>query len=365
MSLLKNFISTEFIVEISEIIKNIIPYFEAKKFKKLILDKNWENRELKQRTHHIASVLRMFLDEKYPVAVKQLVKITKEIQQKIQEPGVEYMFLQDFIEDFGVDYFEDSIAAIEEVTKFFSCEFAVRPFYKKYPDEMMQQTIIWAKNPNYKVRRLASEGCRSKLPWATGVPFLKDNPKKIIHILDLLIDDKAEWVRLSVSNNLNDISKDYPDLVLDFAKKRINKSKITDKLLKHALRTLLKKGNIRALELFGYKYSPKIMLENFKIEHNKVRVGEDLEFEFTIKNIGKNNKKIRIEYVVYYQKASEILTPKIYQISETEITANSELNYERKRSFKPISTRKFHFGQHKIGIIVNGKELGLIEFDLV
>jgi hypothetical protein len=47
--------------------------------------------------------------------------------------------LSDFVEQYGLDDYQTSIKAIEEITQFTSCEFAARPFIIKYPNEMMKQ----------------------------------------------------------------------------------------------------------------------------------------------------------------------------------------------------------------------------------
>lgn len=363
---LKNLVNEKFLEKVIPFLETEIDNFNSSQFKQKVFDKEWKNRELKQRTHYIAKVLGEFLDKDYSRACIQLVNISKKIQE-IDFTGEDLglMFLPDYIQDFGSEDLQNSIYAIEEVTKVFSCEFAVRPLYQNFPEEMMTQTMKWTKHENHKVRRLASEGCRSKLPWAMAVPYLSENPQKVMKILEILAFDKSDWVRLSVSNNLNDISKDYPDIVLDFAKKNIGKSKEMDKLLKHALRTMLKKGNPKALELFGYKYSKKIQLKDFKFVDKKVKTGSNLEFSFSIENDSKKPEQVRLEYVVYYQKAKGSLAPKVYQIKEFEIKPSEIIKFERKRSFKEITTRKFHKGLHKIAIIINGKEFDALEFELI
>ncbi len=121
-----------------------------------------------------------------------------------------------------------------------------------YPDEMLSQMISWSKHENNKVRRLASEGSRPRLPWAMALPSYKNDPSPILPILENLKEDSCEVVRRSVANNLNDIAKDNPDTVIDISKQWKGKSKETDALVKHACRTLLKQGELQILKLFGF-----------------------------------------------------------------------------------------------------------------
>ena len=76
----------------------------------------------------------------------------------------------------------------------------------------------WADDDNEHVRRLASEGCRPRLPWGIAITGTQGGSGPILPILDRLRADPSEYVRRSVANNLNDIVKDHPDLVLDVAR---------------------------------------------------------------------------------------------------------------------------------------------------
>ena len=128
--------------------------------------------------------------------------------------GLEHMFIPDYIEVYGIDHFDLSMKAFETVTQFVSCEFAVRPFFIRYGNQMVNQMKIWSRHKNESVRRLSSEGSRPRLPWAMAIPALKKDPSPILPILENLKNDPSEDVRRSVANNINDIAKDHPDIVM-------------------------------------------------------------------------------------------------------------------------------------------------------
>ncbi|MDZ7819313.1 MAG: DNA alkylation repair protein [Aliarcobacter sp.] len=135
------------------------------------------------------------------------------------------MVFQDFVEVFGLDDFDESMKALEVFTQDSSSEFAIRQFILKYENETMNQMKLWAKSPNEHLRRLSSEGCRPRLPWAIALPKFKQNPEKPLEIIELLKNDKSLYVQKSVANNLNDISKDNPQIVIDFVKQNLGKTK--------------------------------------------------------------------------------------------------------------------------------------------
>ncbi len=289
--------------------------------------------------------------------LSQVLEITKQLQKnKTKGQSFEWMFLPEFIELYGLDDFKSSIKAFEIVTQFTSCEFAVRPFFIKYPKEMTAHMLLWSIHKSEHVRRLSSEGCRPMLPWAMALPTLKKEPTSILPILENLKNDPSEYVRRSVANNLNDIAKNQPELVIKIAKKWLGKTAETNKLVKHACRTLLKAGNKEIMPLFGFGSVDNIEINNFQFIENTIKIGANLTFTFNLKN--KNNKAIllRLEYAIYYQKANGTLSKKIFKISEKTYPKNTNIVITKTQSFKAISTRKFHVGLHQVAIVVNGTE---------
>lgn len=364
--LFKNIYNQQFFNKFTEILLQIVPDFDKASFLKNIFDEEWKNKELKQRMRHISIVLNNHLYDDYEKNVDVILKITQHLRKvQIKEQPLEYIFLPDFIELYGLNNYKTSINALEEITQFISCEFAVRPFIIKYKSKMIEQMQVWSKHKEHTVRRLSSEGSRPRLPWAMAIPFLKENPEPILPILERLKKDESESVRKSVANNLNDISKDNPQIVIELAKKWYGKNKETNWLVKHACRTLLKEGNSELMELFGFGSVDKIKIHDFKIITPKVKIGDNLEFEFKLENLDDKETKIRLEYGLYYQKANGSLSKKVFKISEKEYPENSITTINRKQSFRIITTRKFHTGKHQVSIIINGNEFEKFDFELV
>ncbi|SEB38581.1 3-methyladenine DNA glycosylase AlkC [Tenacibaculum sp. MAR_2009_124] len=351
--LFKNIYNTKFINQFSEILEQVVSDFKRQSFVNSIFNADWEAMELKQRMRHISVTLNNHLSTDFEKNADLILKVIDHLEeQNIRETSIEYMFFPDYIEVFGLDHYDISIKAIERITQFTSCEFAVRPFIIKYPEEMIPQLQLWGSHEHHMVRRLATEGCRPRLPWAMAIPSLKENPNPILPILEKLKEDATEIVRRSVANNLNDIAKDNPKIVIDIAKRWIGKSKELDWVVKHGCRTLLKQGEPKVMKLFGFGSVDHIEIQNFSINTPSVKVGDSLEFSFQIKNNSKESSKLRLEYGLYYQKANGTLSKKVFKISEKEYPANSSTNVTRKQSFKIITTRKFHLGLHQVSVIV-------------
>jgi len=363
--LLKNiFYGVKYFDQLANDIKKVYKTFDDKKFIKLIFESQWKNFELKERMHHTAKCIHQLMPEKYEEALKILLKVIT-IERSKHPQFFEDMFFADYVEMYGIDFPDKSIPALGVITQYSSSEFAVRPFIIKYPELSMKYMLEWTNHLNHHVRRFASEGCRPRLPWAIALPGFKKNPSPILPVLETLKDDESEYVRRSVANNLNDISKDHPEIVLSIGKKWIGKSKNTDWVLKHALRTLLKRGNPDAMKLFGFNDAKNFKIEKFSLSENKIEVGNALSFSFRLENTGSKILKLRIEYNIYYVKAKGKISKKIFQITEEDFKPGESVLFKKKQSFKDMTTRKHNPGKHKLGIVINGREVITKDFFVI
>lgn len=346
--------------------EEIIPGFNKDQFLQEIYDQQWDERELKERLRHITVSLKKQLPYDYPTIITLVINLVPALKKNgAPVDTFEYAFIPDFVQLYGVNHLEESLEAMEQLTQFVTCEFAIRPFLIQYPERMKQQMLDWSEHEHPSVRRLTSEGFRPRLPWALGVPALKKDPSPILPVLENMKNDPSETVRRSVANNLNDISRDHPELVIEIAKRWIGHSEHTNKLVKYACRTLLKQGNQEILELFGYGSTFNVELSDFRIHTPEVNIGESLEFTFQLKNKSDSSTKIRLEYGVYFLKANGSHSKKVFKISEKEYDGNSSTRIERSQTFRPITTRVYHTGLHKLSVIVNGIESELLEFELL
>lgn len=342
-------------------IKSVFNGFQADEFLKATIDETWEKRGLKDRIIRISENLRKYLPADFETAISIIDQIVMNYGTWLDNFAG---FFPTFVELYGRDEanWEISMAALARYTQYASSEIAVRWFIINHEERMMEQMYIWAKDENECVRRLASEGCRPALPWGQALTSFKKNPAPILPILEQLKADPSMHVRKSVANNLNDISKTHPDLVMNLAKDWYGKNGYTDWIVKHGCRTLLKKGSRKALALFGYENASSVEVHNFSVEGAVISIGEDMTFSFEI--LAREPSKIRLEYGIDYVKSGGKRNRKIFKISEISLGLNERKIYRKKHSFADVSVRKHYPGLHSITLIVNGMELGTKDFQL-
>jgi 3-methyladenine DNA glycosylase AlkC len=218
----------------------------------------------------------------------------------------------------------------------------------------MKQMELFALHSDVNVRRFSSEGSRPRLPWGMGVPMLKQQPQTILPILETLRFDSSDYVRRSVANNLNDISKDHQSLFISTVEKW-HKEEDTHDILRHASRTLLKQGNKEIGTLFGLQ-DDVLSIIDWKVLTRTISIGSSLEIEVTISNQSDETVNARIEYVLYFLMKNGEYSKKVFMISKQPFDGNSTKTFLKKHSFKPITTRTYYIGEHKISIQVNGVE---------
>lgn len=365
MGLIKDIYSSAFYGALALSLEKVVSNFDGKKFMQAILPPHFVQLEWKERMQHTTQTLHLFMPQPFAQSAALLPALIDQLKKDgFKGHQLEFMFLPDYIANYGIDDFEHAVVALELVTQYISAEFAVRPFMLKYGQRMVDQMYKWSSHPNHHVRRFASEGSRPRLPWAMAIPALKKDPAPLLPLLENLKNDPHEYVRRSVANNLNDITKDHPAVVIDLAKKWKGISKETDAIIKHACRTLLKSGHPEILSFYGLG-AEGLSISALQIETPQVKIGDHLVFNFNLANQDATSRYIRLEYILYYLKQNGTLAGKVFKISEKNYPAGEKIQISRKQSFKRITTRKFYTGVHRLSIVVNGKEMQAADFELL
>ena len=347
---IKNTFNSNSLLEFARAIQAAYAPFDEEEFLKSTLNETWENLELKARVRQISTQLGKFLPAEYEAALGIIDKLLESYD------GPCLFCLPDFVEVFGQHekYLSVSLDALGRYTQYFSSEFAIRPFIIEHEDFAMAQMLAWATDSNEHLRRLSSEGCRPQLPWGQALVKYKKDPTPILPILEKLKADPSAYVRKSVANNLNDISKTHPDLVISIAKDWYGKNEATNWIVKHGCRTLLKKGNREVLSLFGYHGDAPVTISSFSLNAKSIAIGDSVVFSFDL--LAKKAAKIRLEYAIDYVKHNGKRNRKIFQLSEFSVNEGTSKQYNRKHSFADVSTRKHYPGPHTITLIINGTE---------
>lgn len=366
---LKNLFNQSVVESIADAIFHVLKTFDRKHFvADVILD--LPSLELKARSILIANMMHKYLPFAYEQNIEILIKsLANDVDAQNAIDGMgrfSYLPFLNYISLYGLEYPEVSFKALREMTKYFSGEFDIRPFLIKYPTLAIEQAYQWSQDETWQVRRLSSEGTRTRLPWGMRVPELIKDPTVLLPILNRLYNDPNEIVRRSVANSLNDISKDYPSLAIEVAESWLKQddSLQTKQVISHALRTLRKKANKDACALLGISHGADVELRHFSLNSYDVAMGGDLEFEIVLKSSEQKDINLVVHYVMHYQRKNGTTNAKTFKLFQRSVASGETIKIAKKYSFKKITTRSYYPGEHKIEIIAAGVSMGIKNFNL-
>ena len=368
----KNFISSELVICIAGHLEARLANFDRSSFEDSILQ-SLDELELKARAQLIADHLHVALPEdlelRNSIILDMLYPGGDMTSEKNSDAngicGWGMMPLGLVVGQHGQATFGESLTLLKEMTIRFTSEFDVRYFLLADQERALVIMQGWINDPDHHVRRLVSEGTRPRLPWAMQLPQLMADPSPTLPLLEALRDDKEEYVRRSVANHLNDISKDHPDLVANLAKQWMKDADAKrTKLVRHACRSLIKQGHIGALEAFGLN-PPEVKLGEINIENKNVVFGDKLIFSVDLTSTCKNPQNLIIDYVVYFLKSNNKQSGKVFKWKKFILEAGETLSIKKIHSIRPITTRRYYAGTQALALRINGKDFGFVEFDLV
>jgi len=327
------------------------PRFDRKRFLRLALD-GLEERSLMQRLRRTSEATR----EALPLGYGESLEVLRELAPKIDH-GFVTLVLPDFVSLYGHDDFDASMDALKYFTPFGSSEFAIREFLKRDLDRTLRIMRGWSEDPNEHVRRLASEGCRPRLPWSFRLTELVADPSPALPILENLKADPSLYVRKSVANHLNDIAKDHPDKTLDVLRSWDRAHPHTAWIAKRAMRTLIKEGHAGALTLLGAGEAAKVRIDSFVVAPKRVALGGEVRLSLGLTSTSRKSQRLLVDYVVHYVKQSGGSSEKVFKWKELELGPGETVSLEKRQTIRDFTTRKHYPGKHRVEVQVNGARL--------
>ena len=365
---MKDGLSDAAVERIAAALTQTIRGFREQAFRCACLD-GLDELELKDRVRHIIRVLHDFLPQPFTTAARVLVRLKPQWDAGDPSDNLRSFAawpLVDYVGEYGLKSPATALKTLKALTPLFTAEFAIRPFYLQHPERTLRTVEAWCGHPDEQVRRLVSEGARPRLPWGQQLPTFIRDPSSVLRLLERLKDDSSETVRRSVANNLNDISKDHPDVVLHLCQRwKQNAGPERLWIIRHATRTLVKAGHPSVFGLLGFTEHPKLQLESLTLSPTRIRLGEAIEFTARLTSTAKQAQNFVIDYAVHHMKANGETRPKVFKFCRLSLDPGKTKELVRCHAIRPISTRKYYPGKHAVEILVNGRSLGRVDFQLI
>ena len=333
------------------------PAFDRERFLAHALD-DLASRELMPRMRRTTEAVALAL----PLPYEEQLRVLRALAPRISS-GFVAIFLCDFVARHGLDAPDTSLDALPFFTRFGSAEFAIRPFIERDQAGTLAVMRKWASSDDEHVRRLASEGSRPRLPWGRRLAALVSDPSPAFPILETLRADPSLYVRKSVANHLNDIAKDHPETALDLVSAWDRSDARTAWIIRHALRTLIKRGHPRALALIGAGAAAKLDVVRFQASPRKLVLGDTLALTATLTARAAKPQRLVIDYVLHYARAGKT-SAKVFKWKTLDLAPRETLTLTKRQVIRDFSTRRHHAGAHRVELQINGRRLAETAFTL-
>jgi 3-methyladenine DNA glycosylase AlkC len=366
---LKTFFSSALVRRLAQDIARVHPSFPVRAFTKDACH-GLDALELLARGRHIADALGAHLPPSYPDAIEVLLRSLGPEHATDELIGVgmaPFFYLPHtlLVAERGLEHFDLSMRAQYELTKRFSAESSIRPYITRDPERAMTFFQAWTTDKNAHVRRLVSEGTRLRLPWAPRVSWLDQHPERVVALLELLKDDVSTMVRRSVANNLNDLGKVRPDLLIRTAAAWLEEASVERRaLVAHALRSAVKRGDADALGLLGYGQTPSVSVEGVAFTPTRVRIGSRVAMKFRLKSTSTRQQQLLVDVAVHFVKARGVGAPKVFKLGRITLGPREQVDLNTTFSLAVHTTRVPRPGRHAVDVVVNGRAIRAGSFNV-
>jgi hypothetical protein len=172
-------------------------------------------------------------------------------------------------------------------------------------------------------------------------------------------------VRRSVANNLNDLGKIRPDLLIRTAGAWIDGASPERRILiDHALRSAVRRGDTRALALLGYGQTPRVSVEGVAFTPKRVRIGGRVAMRFRLRSTSTRRQQLLVDVAVHFVKARGVSAPKVFKLGRLTLGPRERIHLKTTFSLAVHSTRVPRPGRHAVDVIVNGRATRAGSFDV-
>ncbi len=185
----------------------------------------------------------------------------------------------------------------------------------------------------------------------------------MLPLLEQLRDDSSEYVRRSVANHLNDIAKDHPELIAELAREWMQGAPLTrQKLLRHACRTLIKQGHRATLAVFGWQ--PVTLSEvSFSVSPQAIVLGQCLQLQAQL--TATRSQPVVVDFAIHLLRANGSTSVKVFKGRELQLQAGQSVVWQKQHAIKPVTTRRYYPGRHRVDLLINGECVASSQFELL
>ncbi len=360
----KNLLSPAVVRAAAQQLQRVHPAFDARRFARQA-SAGLDDLELKARALHICQALTDTLPRNFDEAadiIERALAPPEPVEAMAGLHGLNQGLrgwvlwpVGEFVAQRGLAQPERALRALHALTQRFTAEWAIRPFIVAHPEKVFRILATWCQDPSAHVRRLVSEGSRPRLPWGLRLQALVQDPSPTLPLLQALQDDSSDYVRKSVANHLNDIAKDHPELVSSWVTTHLPGAAAPRvALLRHASRTLIKSGHPPTMKAWGLGSAFKGTAV-LTVAPAQIQLGESVTLSLRLQSTSPRPQPLVLDYAVHHVKANGSTSAKVFKGWKLDLAAGATVDLQKRHAMKPITTRSYHPGWHRVQVQANGQ----------
>jgi len=232
-------------------------------------------------------------------------------------------------------------------------------------EKVLSKVYRWGTNNDPAVRRMLIEAIRPRGVWCKHIDELKRDPSILKEILEQVLDDPSEYVRKAAANNLNDISKDNPELVCRWIKEWM-KGKITQErewIIQRGLRGLVRNGDPVALALLKFEGTDRIEVIWQAGTLETVRINDGITFNIAVTNRDNKALKARLQVTMIGPGKGDKRRISKYLLGTVSITKGEAKVLTKSIKFAHRNSVRKVPGNYELQLSCNGRDIDKRSFD--
>jgi hypothetical protein len=136
-------------------------------------------------------------------------------------------------------------------------------------------------------------------------------------------------------------------------------------VVKHALRSAVKRGEAGALRALGFGASSAgLVAERSTVTPRRALLGGAVTIAFDVRNAGKRRGRAVVDLRIHFVKASGRSAPKVFKLKAVDLAPGEAVRLSKKVSLADLTTRRHHPGRHAVDALIDGKPVPIGSFVL-
>jgi 3-methyladenine DNA glycosylase AlkC len=295
----------------------------------------------------LAAVVFDVLNERSDRVIRVLIESSDEKVNAVAVSAISALYKDDL--DSSLAWLKQTAALSGTWPREHSCVMLRHLIIREGVKSVLPKVSFWLLDPHEGVRRVVTEGIRPRLMMVPHIEELKKDPSVLRGVFEPLLDDPSEYVRKSVGNCMNDVSKDHPEMLLNWLEEWSNKplSYQRRRIFSRALRTLVEKGEPRAYQILDIPMHSSVELSIIQEFPSIVTLNQVIPLEVEVQNTGNEDTRVVVDLIMK-APGKKGLREFVYKLGVVDVPAQQIKRIKKTLHFVDKTTQTKEEGLYEV-----------------